>query len=248
MTIQLQLLGDHALYGPAAAPGPGVLVLHGAEGPMAGWAHRFAVILAAQGFRALPFSYGEGSFFGAGPIREVDLGRTEAVLIDFADHPEVTRTGVFGWSKGAEHALLLAAGLGKANPLAALAVHAAPDHVLGAFDPADIGADGWPRLPAEPDAPRAWTWDKEDAPNLTPGAQIAIELYAGPVFLSHGLEDPVIPAAATRRLAERLTQEGRPPDVFLAESQGHGFSFDREPELWDRLTGFFARHLGAPVG
>ena len=53
--------------GTAPSPLPGVVVVHGAKGPMAGWSHRFAAILAAHGLRALPRSYGAGDFFGAEP-------------------------------------------------------------------------------------------------------------------------------------------------------------------------------------
>jgi len=73
--LSLQQFGTHgALYGPGEGTAlPGVVILHGAEGPMAGWSHRFAAILAAQGYLALAAEYGQGDFFGAGPIRDVPL-------------------------------------------------------------------------------------------------------------------------------------------------------------------------------
>lgn len=49
----------------------------------------------------------------------------------------------------------------------------------------------------------------------------------------------------TRRLAQRRQEAGRSVDLFVAEGQGHGFAFDREPELWARLVPFFRTHLSA---
>ncbi|MDJ0825529.1 MAG: hypothetical protein QNJ16_08510 [Rhodobacter sp.] len=58
MALAIEMLDPHGpVYGPDAdTRGPGIVIVHGGEGPMAGWSHRFAVIVAAHGFRALPIS------------------------------------------------------------------------------------------------------------------------------------------------------------------------------------------------
>ena len=82
---------DSSLYGPAdGAPAPCIIILHGSEGPGAGWSHRFAAILAAHGFWACPFGYGTGDVWGAGAIRDVDISAIPANAAQIAALPEIT--------------------------------------------------------------------------------------------------------------------------------------------------------------
>ena len=242
--LTLEPLGAHgAVYGPAGgATGlPAVVVLHGGEGPMAGWSHRFAAILAAHGFLALPLGYGTGDFFAAGPIRAVDLAAVPAAGRALAAHPRAARVGLFGWSKGGE-AALLAASLDPDTPFAAVAAHAAPDRVTGAFDPDALRrGDRW--LLDAPTDPRAWVWQGRDAP-LAPGTAIPVEAAPMPLFLSVGTADEIWPAAQTLGMAERLAAAGRPAELLVGEGQGHAYDFTTEPQLWARLCGFFGQHLG----
>jgi dienelactone hydrolase len=211
---------------------------------MAGWAHRFAAILAAHGFLALPLGYGEGSLWGAGQIRDVPLGRVVEAAEALAGLTREGKVGVFGWSKGAEKTLLLASLLDSADPIACVAAHAPPDRVTAAFDPTKVDLTAPKVLKVRRDDPKAWAWH-EDSYRLDPGAEIEIERYPGPVFLSVGTADEVWDHRMTLALAERLEDAGRPADLFVAEGQGHGFDFDTEPELWARLTAFLGRHLQA---
>lgn len=233
------MLGDAPVYGPSeGAKLPGVVILHGSEGPWAGWSHRFAAILAAHGFLAVPHAYGEGDVWNTGDINGVDLTAVLDTGRALAGHPRCRAVGLLGWSRGGEAVMHIATLAGDDTPFAAYAAHAPADRVVQAFD---AGATrGHPRKLA--DDARAWTWpDAEDA--LTPGRAIEIERCAKPVFLSVGTADKVWDPDMTRNLARRLTDAGRDPDVFIAEGQGHGFAFDREPEFWDRLMTFFERHL-----
>lgn len=248
--LSLQQFGAHgALYGPGVGDAlPAVLLLHGAEGPMAGWSHRFGAILAAHGFLALAADYGTGDLFGAGPIRNVPLPPLLEAGRALAAHPRASgRVGLFGWSKGGEAALIIGALMGDDGPFACIAAHAPTGLVTGAFDPDAFRTDlagGAPRLPTDPDGPRAWAWPGQDH-LLVPGAPIPIEDCAVPLFLSHGTADPIVPVSNTQALAERLTAAGRAAEVMIAEGQAHGYDFDTEPALWARLAAFMQFHLGA---
>lgn len=206
---------------------------------MAGWAHRFAVILAAHGFAAVPHGYGEGDFWGAGPIRDVPVEDLVARVRALRALDHVGNVGLFGWSKGAELVLLAGMLLEDASEVAAIAAHAPAALVQGAFDPTAMraGAD-W--LATDPAGPAAWTW--QGAP-IRPGTALAPEAYPGPLFLSVGTADPLRDPDDSVALAGRARERGRDVDLFLAEGQGHGFDFDREPELWDRLFRFFRKGL-----
>ena len=248
MGLSLRQLGAHGpVYGPAGVGNglPAVVILHGAEGPMAGWSHRFAAIMAGHGMLALPVAFGDGDFWAAGAIREVDLTAVVAAGRALAAHPQAGRVGLLGWSKGGEAALLVAVLTGAGGPFTAVAAHAAPDRVLAAFDPQAMRA-GRPFLDTAADAPRAWVWPGAD---LAPGTPIAVETAAMPLFLSAGTEDPIWDAAGmARAMAARCAAAGRPVDLMIAEGQGHGFDFDTEPQLWARLVAFFGRHLSGGPG
>ncbi len=238
------LAGFGPIYGPPGdAPAPGVVIVHGGEGPMAGWSHRFALILAAHGFLALPVSYGEGDFFGAGEIRDTPLMHDLQALRALNAHPRCTGTGLFGWSRGGEKVLLLASLVGSDPALKCVAAHTPSDKVVSAFDPVAM-REGREWRSTRPDAPHAWVWDDPAmADRLIPGAEIEIERFNGPVFLSVGTADEVWPHEQTLTLAARLEKAGNPADLLVAQGQGHGYDFDTEPMLWDRLVTFFRRHL-----
>lgn len=97
------------LYAPAGhAAVPHVLALHGSEGVWSGFAHLQAAIFAASGIAALPFGYSVGgNLWNAGLIENVPLDRTAAALNTLRSRPRSTgKVGVYGVSRGAEHALL----------------------------------------------------------------------------------------------------------------------------------------------
>ena len=242
MALSLEMMGEWPVYGPAEGTGlPGVVILHGSEGPMAGWAHRFAAILAAHGMLALPYSYGTGDFWSAGRIAGVDLRGVVAAGARLAAHPRCRGAGLFGWSFGGGMALTVAALQGAGGPFRAVASHAGADFVTAAFDPEDFRKGHRLRDPA-PDAPRAFLWPGEEAA-LTPGAPLPLDRLTVPVFLSVGDADPIWPHQQTLNVAAALRAQGTPVDLLVAAGQGHGYDFDREPELWARLLAFFGGHL-----
>ncbi len=238
MAISLDTLGTHGpVYGPAEGEDlVGLVILHGSEGPFAGWAHRFAAILATHGVLALPWAYGEGDFWGAGSIKDVDIRGVEAAVSALGDHPRCRGAGLLGWSRGGELALLVASLIEDPARLPFVAAHAPSDRVNEAFDPEVFRREEW-REEIDPDGARAWVWPGfED--RLVPGSEIEIEQFRGPVFLSVGDADEITDPACTYRMAARLEAAGTPADLFIAPGQGHAYDFDTEPQLWTRLLAF----------
>jgi pimeloyl-ACP methyl ester carboxylesterase len=98
-------------YGPSGeGPFPTIMILHGSEGALSGWSHRNAVILAAHGFLTFPFGYSNGgNAWNAGNIIDVPLDRTVEAMAALRAFPySAEKIGLYGLSRGAEHALLLA--------------------------------------------------------------------------------------------------------------------------------------------
>jgi dipeptidyl aminopeptidase/acylaminoacyl peptidase len=223
---------------------PGILLLHGSEGPNGGWSSLYALALAIQGFVtfALPYSKG-GNIWHAGDIHDVDLDRTVDALRWLRQHPTVSgKVGLFGWSRGAEHAILLVslmARYGLAGLPDAVAAHAPSDTIAGAFI-----AGTWNPKERETWDPskRAWRW-RGTSEGLAPTTPIELERYTGPVFLSHGEADQVWTVECTRRLEARLRAAGRNPEVHYYPGEGHGFRAETRNVAHEQLVGFFRRHL-----
>ncbi|MTH99892.1 S9 family peptidase [Roseibium sp. RKSG952] len=249
LSILRRLLpGFGTTYGPAGdGPFPGILILHGSEGGWSGWSHRLAVILAAHGFLAYPHSYSRsGNAWNAGAIKDVPLDRTAEALNALRSFgPCSGKAGIYGVSRGAEHALLLTSLMAKEDLPDlpdAVAAHSPADVICGAFDACkwrDKGDPGWQAWdPAE----RAWTW-RGSSDHLLPTTPIAIEAYPGPVLLSHGLKDDVWSPEMTMRLAERLKAHGRSADVHLYPGEPHVPTSEGENRHNADLLAFFGKHL-----
>ena len=238
---------QHHVYTPAGeGPFPGLLLLHGSEGGWSGWSHRQATLFAAHGFAAYPFPYSRnGNAWNAGDIVDVALDRTEDALERLRDLPFVTaKVGLYGGSRGGEHALLLVSLMAREKPAAlpdAVAAHAPADVVCGAFRAATYRDNNEEREPWDPGL-LAWTW-RGSSDALMPGTKVEIERYDGPLFLSHGTNDKVWTVEMTRRLEARLRAAGRDPEVHYYEGQGHGFDPEAGNLQNERLLDFFARHL-----
>ncbi|MBI5264780.1 MAG: prolyl oligopeptidase family serine peptidase [Bradyrhizobium sp.] len=235
-------------YGPPGdGPFPAILLLHGSDGRWSGWSARNAGLLASQGFLALPFGYSNGgNAWNAGDIADIPLDRTVHALGALRNwRLSGEKIGLYGVSRGAEHALLLVSLMARdavAGLPDAVAVHSAPDVICGAFNAKawrDAGDPGW--QPWDP-AKRAWIW-RGSSDGLLPTAPIEIERYNGPLFLSHGTRDTTWSVEMTRRLSDRLNRHGRTPEVHLYEGEDHGLSSEGENRHYELLTEFLTRHL-----
>lgn len=235
-------------YGPPGeGPFPAILILHGSEGGWAGWSHQFATLFAAHGFLAFPFSYSwDGNGWNAGNIRDVPLDRTVQALAALRDFKfSEPKVGMLGFSRGAEHALLVSTLMAREQLEGqpdAVAAHAPPDVVCGAFDARlwrDKGDPGWQSW--DP-GKRAWTW-RDSSEELKPTTPIAAEAISAPVFLSHGTADDVWSVDMTRRLEARLLAAGRTPQVHYFDGQRHMFDSAGQNDLNEKLIGFFGETL-----
>lgn len=237
----------HTIYVPEKPePSPAILLLHGSEGRWSGWVNNQAMVFAMRGFVALSFPYGTGGNpWHASDILNVDLEKTAEALAALRNDPHVAgrRIGLYGSSRGAEHALLLTSLMArdKVEGLPdAVAVHSPSDTIVGAF----IGASWKPKDREVWDpSKRAWRW-RGSSDGLTPTTPIEIERYSGPLFISHGEADDVWTVECTRRLEARLKSAGRNPEIHYYPGEGHGFKAETANLQRQRLTEFFSRHLG----
>lgn len=249
LTIVQRLLPSWGVtYGPPGdGPFPAIMLLHGSEGAWAGWSHRDAMLLAAHGFLAFPYGYSSGgNAWNAGHIIDYPLDRSAEALRALQSFQYVgERVGLYGISRGAEHALLLASLMAKdsvAGMPAAIAAHSPPDVVCGAFDARgfrDAGDPGWQAWDV---GKRAWTWQGSHE-GLLPTTPIEIERYPGPLFLSHGTQDRMWSVEMTKWLEKRLLENGHSPEVHYYEGEDHIPSSAGQNKHYELLLGFFLKHL-----
>lgn len=220
-------------------------------------------MLAVHGFLAYPHAYSrDGNAWHAGDIINVALDETADALARLRGLPFVSGVGLYGESRGGEHALLLAALMSMDGHLGladAVATHAAAAVVHGPFRANDFrsecrtramgptsGAGGgtirWRTPEAAHGADVAWTWRGKTDRSL-PGTTIEIEHYTGPVFLSHGAVDELWSAEMTANLAARLRAAGRSPELHVYEQEGHRLGAEAQNIHNRLLVSSFQRHL-----
>lgn len=236
-------------YGPSGEEiFPGVLILHGSEGSMSGWSHRTAAMLAADGFLYYPHGYSKGgNAWNAGHIQDVEIGQTAEALTALRNFEACNgKVAVYGVSRGAEHALLLATLMSEADMQGqpdAVACLAAPDVVCGAFDARSFRESGDPGWQAWDPSQRAWTWNGT-SDKLLPSTPINVEAYAGPLFLSAGLQDLTWSPEMTVRLQKRREAQDLPVEAHLYQEEGHIPGSAGENRHHKLLLSFLKRNIG----
>jgi dipeptidyl aminopeptidase/acylaminoacyl peptidase len=255
--VQSEAAGLGHVYAPAGeGPFPAILLLHGSEGAQGWIGHRCAALFAAHGFVALPLSCAVGgNHWIAGDIWDIALDETERVMAALRAHALCNgRLGIYGWSRGAEHALLAAsmtARSGSPNVPDAVAAHAPPDRVGGAWrnlfyrhredgdsitPPPAWGFRSDRLVPGL----AAWTWRGR---GLVEDSPIEIEFFRGPLFLSVGTEDEIWPSAMAQKLVDQLRAAGLDPEFHAYEGQPHM----PDPTTWnvhlEQLLDFFEKSL-----
>ena len=137
--------------------------------------------MAGSGFCTIVPGYSRGGdAWHAGDILDVDLDQTESMLIWMRESGITSgQVGLYGTSRGAEHALLVTSLMARDGSIGlpdAVAVHAPSDTIVGAFSARKVRTGIV--LPLKP-TERAWRW-RGESDALAPGSQIEIERYDGP--------------------------------------------------------------------
>jgi dipeptidyl aminopeptidase/acylaminoacyl peptidase len=204
-----------------------------------------ATELAYRGFVTYPHPYSQGgNVWQAGSIIDYPLEETVKAMRWLRKHPSTNgRLGLWGGSRGAEHALLLTGLLARDQPddlPDAVIAQSAPDTVVAGA----IGANFRARYREASWDPsvRAWSW-RGSSDDLKPTTPIEIERYAGPVMLTTGAKDQMWSSKQTRRLAKRLRAAGRKPEVHIFKEDGHWYAPERLGRAYDLWTAFLDRHL-----
>jgi dipeptidyl aminopeptidase/acylaminoacyl peptidase len=228
------------------APRPGLILLHGSEGAFAGWTDVVAVELAYRGFVTYPHPYSQGgNLWQAGAIIEYPLEETVKAMRWLRKHPSTNgKLGLWGGSRGAEHALLLTSLLARDQPddlPDAVVAQSGPDTIVGGQIGTALHAPNRDAAVWDP-ALRAWSW-RGSSEDLKPTTPIEIERYAGPIMLTTGAKDQMWSSKQTRRLAKRLKAAGREPEVHIFKEDGHWYAPERLGRAYDLWTDFLERHL-----
>lgn len=233
------------MYWPSGTPRGGIVCLHGSEGGWAGWNDLYCALFAANGFAALSRNYTRNAQWLTHPdIDDVPLEGTQMALAAMRAEmaPFGCGLGLFGISRGAEHALLLAQLLvedGCAEVPAAVAVHSPPASAWPAFIVADFQTGKpWAGDQARP----AWSWCGKYE-RTRPGMPLCPGLLPFPVFVAQGTEDRTWDADMARSLVTRMTENGCPPEAHFFEGEGHIFRAAARNWEWELMVEFFSKYL-----
>jgi uncharacterized protein len=237
---------------------PAIIVLGGSEGGI-GTARTTATRLARQGYAALAVAY----FREPGLPRkliEIPLEYFSKAIQWLTHHPQVDpeRVGLFGVSKGAEAALLVAS----RNPAIVAVVAIVPSDVV------------WEGLHWKFKTPVGSSWSENGkplphipfdrtvkvsmrsvvdmyrrsrhGPNATPEAAIPIERINGPILLVSGEDDRLWPSSEmSEALISRLSSKGFPHSKVHIRFPGAGHAISPLFRWQDRLV---ARTFGKLAG
>lgn len=260
-------LDGSALFVPNdGKPHPGVVLLHGSEGGTWPYWMIEAQALAYEGYAALAYCYASCP---SGDDRDLYLPRTEIHRVELKQTYDALewlakssfvggkKVALYGYSRGAEQALLLASLLadGKfAVQPAAVAVHAPSDVIWPGWNwqwGNDLCRkhDGtWNAIcgvapPPQGQGIQGWLWNGDTKP-VAPTKRIEIEKFKGDVFIVHGEQDRVWPADMSRRIQKTLEKAGKKVEAHFVPGEGHIFKPDARFQEREWLLQFLSRTLG----
>ncbi|SMN02323.1 putative thioesterase [uncultured Candidatus Thioglobus sp.] len=255
---------------------PGVMLLHGSEGGSIPYTRTIAQALANEGFSVLSFCWfdcANNIFLNPiAPLIDVPLEKSFKAFnwLKSSKFVDGKKSGIYGFSRGAEQALILASlsELEKTN-ISAIAVHAPSDTIVGGFSWAWFDKRCWvckqeddkacaDREKTElfkwntacgtnqpPDesgykSVKAWTYGKKA---LNIGDMINIESYQKPLYISHGSKDHLWSFERSKRIVKKLKKHKQPVQAHFVEGAGHVFRFKDAVKEHQLVTDFFKNNL-----
>jgi dienelactone hydrolase len=243
-----ELPGSRLFVRPDAIPAPGILMLHGSEGGSAPYIDDDARPLAEAGFAVVTFCW-FGCAGRPNRIYHIPLEDTLAGIAWLRGSAAVggRRVGLYGVSRGAEQAVLLASL--EPSAMASVGVHAPSDTIVASYDPAT--EDGI--YEQDPSSGQwifaaAWTWKGsplygEKDSFSTPGPRIRVEDYPSDMYLSHGVADTLWPVQRSRNIEASRTTAGRPTEAHYWDGQDHILMGTAAQQFITTLTAYYHRTL-----
>ncbi len=235
-------------YPPAAGAGPRTpLLLRAHSGPtgMARTGLNPAIqFWTSRGWGVLDVNYGGSSGFGRAYRERLD---GQWGVVDVADCAAAARTIVAAGRADGERVAMEG---GSAAGFTVLALLCCED-VLGAgacrypvTDLTPLAGEGH-RFEAHYFETLIGPWPEASATYRQRSPLHHAERIQAPVILFHGLDDPVVPAAQSQRLALALQERGRPVELHLFPGEGHGFRDGAvQRQVLEATELFFRRSFG----
>jgi dienelactone hydrolase len=254
----------------------GIIILHGSEGGSLPYFELEAQFLTAHGYATLAFCWyncrKNPILSPINPLENVELRTTIDAIKWLKNRPEVAgmKVAVYGFSRGAEQAILLGS-IDEAILLVdAIGAHSPSDTVVsglvwGAEDKRcwicsqlDLACfnnsnnyEQWdwknmrwnPSCGAYPKYPRQMNAWLLDGVPFKIGESIQIEKFKKPVFLTVGDKDEIWDHNKTIRIADRLNKFNLPVELHVFPGERHNFNHIDENQRHEMLLDFLARTL-----
>lgn len=253
---------------------PGVILLHGSEGGSARSLVFMATQLAYEGYAVMSYCYfncwkkpGEPS----DTLGSIELKDIHRDIATFKKSKYVSkRFAIYGHSRGAELALILASTLDPNHAPDALIAHAPSDVYVGIYNsdwknqkcwvPKNLRTDResiqkknlrWnPRCGGKspnqvynsPDWRKKSAWNL-NGKNIAQNKRIEIEKYKNPLMITHGTKDRIWAVERTQRIEATLKAAGLNPEIHYFKDAPHSFTGHDEMKRTALLFDFLRRHL-----